>query len=162
MGAKMKYGQRLDLAMAEAKVTRKALSIALQCTPQAIGMVINGVGGADRALTLDSTFKAAKYLEVRPEWLGVGQGEMREAPPVPATGHEIDSLSSQAMDLAIFFDKLRGHDARAMAYVEAMTAILKTLALTVRDEPNSSTATHPLDFAATPKKLVAEHQPSLN
>lgn len=156
----MRFGERLQHAMTERKVTRKELSVALKCSPQAIGMVINGVGGQNRALTLESTFEAAEHLKIRADWLARGRGEMIE-PEVTAPIHDLDAFSSQALDLAIFFDKLRGHDARAMAYVEAMTAILKTLALTVRDEPNSAIEAPPLDFAATPKKLSSEHRTAL-
>ena len=60
----MTYGQRLKKAMVAANKSRKELAALLECTVQAIGMVITGGGKLERGLSAENNVKAARYLKV--------------------------------------------------------------------------------------------------
>lgn len=70
------YGSRLKAALERKNKTKTDLAKAIGRTPQAIGQVINGT---TKALTAENNSLAAIYLEVNPNWLATGEGEMLAA-----------------------------------------------------------------------------------
>lgn len=129
----MTYGQRLKKTMATAKKSRKELALTLGCTVQAIGMVITGGGKLERGLSAENNVKAARYLRVDSYWLATGEGEMTLKTPLRIT----EKLSEDALEIAAYFDKLQDPGDRTLAYVAAMSEILKVLS--VREKKNTVT-----------------------
>jgi transcriptional regulator with XRE-family HTH domain len=76
----MNYGARLQDALNRAGRTRKQLAAAVGVSPQAIGMVINGVGGIERKLSAVNNEKAAAYLGISRLWLLTGENEPEQQP----------------------------------------------------------------------------------
>jgi transcriptional regulator with XRE-family HTH domain len=118
----MTYGKRLEKAMEAAGKTRKELAATLGCSPQAVGMVITGAGKQERFLSVENHAEAARFLRVDSYWLATGKGEMRPSEAKPT------DQSSDAAEIAAYFDMLTDKGDRTRAYVAAMGAILKVLA----------------------------------
>ncbi|APB99048.1 hypothetical protein A4F89_06750 [Polynucleobacter asymbioticus] len=76
------FGDRLQLAMTLANVSRKDLAAKLGISVQAIGMVISG---QSKALTAENNAMAADCLGCKSLWLATGKGEM-----AASKGQEID------------------------------------------------------------------------
>lgn len=152
----MTYGKRLKKALDAAKRSRKQLAYELDCTVQAIGMVITGGGKLERGLSAENNVKAAKFLRVDSYWLATGDGEM--VPDVTPAGKEA-RLSDDAMDIAVYFDKLSDPDARTVAYVAAMAELLKALA--AQDTKRAAPATAAPDQSASPGIPAGVRQASL-
>lgn len=87
----MNYGDRLQDALNRAGRTRKQLAAAVGVSPQAVGMVINGVGGAERKLSAVNNEKAAAYLGISRLWLLTGENEPDQQPQKIA-GVGLDAL----------------------------------------------------------------------
>jgi transcriptional regulator with XRE-family HTH domain len=87
----MNYGARLQDALNRAGRTRKQLAAAVGVSPQAIGMVINGVGGIERKLSAVNNEKAAAYLGISRLWLLTGENEPEQQPQKIA-GVGLDAL----------------------------------------------------------------------
>jgi transcriptional regulator with XRE-family HTH domain len=87
----MNYGDRLQDALNRAGRTRKQLAAAVGVSPQAVGMVINGVGGAERKLSAVNNEKAAAYLGISRLWLLTGENEPDQQPQKIA-GIGLDAL----------------------------------------------------------------------
>ncbi len=68
------YGSRLLIAMEAKNATRKDLATALGVSVQAVGDVLRGKSGA---FTAENNAKAARNLEVNPNWLATGNGQMK-------------------------------------------------------------------------------------
>lgn len=82
MNKLMDFGDRLQLAMTAANVSRKDLAAKLGISVQAIGMVISG---QSKAFTAENNAMAADYLGCKSLWLATGKGEM-----TGPKGQEID------------------------------------------------------------------------
>ena len=87
----MNYGERLQDALNRAGRTRKQLAAALGVSPQAVGMVINGVGSIERKLSAVNNEKAAAYLGISRLWLLTGENEPDQKPQMIA-GIGLDAL----------------------------------------------------------------------
>ena len=149
VGLEMTYGKRLNQALEATKKSRKQLASELGCSVQAIGMVITGAGGIERTLSALNNVKAAKFLRVDSYWLATGEGEMT----LGASGGKTANLSNDALDLAIYFDKITDDGDRTIAYVAAMAEILKVLA--ARDAKSSAPTTRAPSVLVSPKKQDA-------
>jgi transcriptional regulator with XRE-family HTH domain len=90
------YGERLAKAMELARLTgpdaRNKLAEAIGITKQAVGQVLTG---STRALSAETSARAARFLRVDHYWLATGEGE-----PKPK------ALSEDAMSFAARYDKL--------------------------------------------------------
>lgn len=144
----MTYGERLQKALTASEKTRKQLAVALGCTVQAVGMVITGGGKKERGLSAENNVKAAQFLRVDAYWLATGDGEMK--PKAGSNNKTHTNLSDDALDLAVYFDKLTNEDDRTRAYVSAMAEILKVM--DERDQRLAAPATAAPGQAANPKK----------
>ena len=89
--ARMNYGERLQDALNRAGRTRKQLAAAMGVSTQAVGMVINGVGGIERKLSAVNNEKAAAYLGISRLWLLTGENEPNQQPQKIA-GVGLDAL----------------------------------------------------------------------
>lgn len=139
----MTYGKRLDKALGAAGKSRKELAAQLGCSPQAVGMVITGAGKQERFLSVENHAEAARFLRVDSYWLATGKGEMRPSEARPS------GLSSDAAEIAAYFDMLTEKGERTRAYVAAMAAILKVLG--ERDAASGAQSTASQDAAVTLK-----------
>lgn len=153
----MTYGKRLKKALDAANKSRKQLAFELDCTVQAIGMVITGGGKLERGLSAENNVKAAKYLRVDSYWLATGDGEMVQ--DANAAGKAAASLSEDALDIAVYFDKLQDREARTVAYVATMAEILKALA--ALEAKSAAQATAAQEQSENPKKQCVGPQVSL-
>lgn len=126
VGLRMTYGKRLKKAMTAAGKSRKQLATELHCSVQAIGMVITGGGKLERKLSTENSVKAARYLKVDGYWLATGDGELALKPSDSQKTAAL--LTADALDIAIYFDKLKEQGERTRVYVNAMAEILKALA----------------------------------
>jgi antitoxin HigA-1 len=151
VGLPMTYGERLQKALDKAGRDRKELAHAAGCTVQAIGIVITGGGKAERMLSAPNHVRAARFLRVDSYWLATGEGAMEVK--LDAQGKELASLSADAMEIAVYFDKLTDKTDRTIAYVQAMAAILKALA--EREVKNAAPATEAPAAVASPGKSRA-------
>lgn len=103
------FGRRLELALGDAKKTRKELADHLGVAPQSIGQVING---PTVAMTAENCAKAAKFLGVSGYWLATGDGEMIEKAGAVAT--MLKGLSGfEGMLLTLFRDLSDDNDRHA-------------------------------------------------
>lgn len=144
----MTYGKRLQKALKATGKSRKQLAGALDCTVQAIGMVITGGGKAERGLSAENNARAARFLRIDSHWLATGEGEMKsKTADLPK---DRASLSEDALELGVYFDHLTDPGDRTRAYVAAMAVILKIEA--ERAELNAVQATATPDPSANPKK----------
>ena len=118
----MTYGSRLDKALTYAGKKRRPLAEALDVTPQAIGMVINGPG----KLSYENNIKAARFLRVSEDWLNTGEGDMLEVKPIQV---QHVGPSHMAQELAVVFDMIPPSETfkRAKAFSLATAAIAATL-----------------------------------
>lgn len=147
----MTYGKRLEKSLLAANKTRKELAAALECKVQAIGMVITGAGKAERSLSGKNNVKAAKFLKVDSYWLATGAGDPK--PKYSEQQKEISTLSADAIEIGVYFDKLTDPGDRTMAYVAAMAEILKVLA--ERQAVSAAAATDTPAASESPKKQRA-------
>lgn len=72
--AYMTYGERLDAAIKMANSSRKLLAKAAGVTEQAIGQCIRG---ETEFLKVESSARAAAFLDVDHFWLATGEGKAR-------------------------------------------------------------------------------------
>lgn len=84
------YGSRLLIAMEAKNATRKDLATALGVSVQAVGDVLRGKSGA---FTAENNAKAARNLEVNPNWLATGNGQMKS--PIDETTTYLPVLSGK-------------------------------------------------------------------
>ena len=84
----VEYKDRLSAAMERKKVKRTALANALEVSYVAIKKVLDG---DTKSLTAANNAKAAAFLEVSPDWLATGEGDM-----VPAGG-KVEASNVTAM-----------------------------------------------------------------
>lgn len=70
----MTFGKRLDQAIKLAKLSRKAVGLAVGISEQAVVMVIRG---ETNAFTAENAAKAARALRVDVYWLATGEGDPR-------------------------------------------------------------------------------------
>lgn len=81
----MDYSDRLQAAIAHAKVSRKELADAIGRSVAAVGQAINRkTNGFD----VVANSKAAGFLGVSPDWLATGAGEMVQIPLAHAVSHQ--------------------------------------------------------------------------
>ena len=118
----MTYGKRLKAAIEAAGRERKEVAQACGCTVQNIGMVLTAPAGVDRTLSAATHAKAARFLNVDPYWLATGEGQMRTD-----AAADDSTLSTDAKEIASYFDKLHNKVARTRSYVGAMSLILREL-----------------------------------
>lgn len=147
----MTYGKRLEKSLVAASKTRKELAAALECKVQAISMVITGAGKAERSLSGKNHVKAAKFLKVDSYWLATGVGDPK--PKYSEQQKEASTLSTDAIEIGVYFDKLTDPNDRTMAYVAAMAEILKVLA--ARQAASAAAAIDAPVEAESPKKQRA-------
>jgi len=157
----MTYGKRLEAALTHAGKSRKALADLLDCTPQAIGIVINWTGEKDRKLGTEAHAEAAKFLKVDSYWLATGKGEMvisryckqnqPVAPVEPAqTATNNVALSNESVMLGTMLDTIK----EPMRRIEVMSACVNLIVLaSPPPEPKSEPVL--LDAA---RKSVAKSQ----
>ena len=147
----MTYGERLQKALEKSGKDRKELAHALGCKVQTIGMVVTGGGKAERMLSAPNNAKAARFLRVDSHWLATNEGTMETK--LDMQGKELAGLSADAVELAVYFDKLTDNGDRTVAYVAAMAEILKVLA--DREKKNAAQATSaPAESANLKKQRV--------
>lgn len=123
----MTYGHRLKQALIFSKKSRKMLALELDCSPQAIGMVITWTGEVERRLSTEAHAMAAAYLGVSPQWLLTGDGDM-EPPSLSAQDRRKDAkLSMHANKLAFLFDLMSEGLPPQDAYMAAHASIIESL-----------------------------------
>lgn len=113
------YGDRLNEALSDAKVSRKSLAGKLGISAQAVGMVINGKSGAFSA---ENHSLAASYLGYEALWLATGKGEKK------VSNRNLDNhldLSPHELRLIDTFRSLPNDDERVIA--------IKTMQLRVNE-----------------------------
>lgn len=95
------------------------------CSRNNIGMIITNAKGNDQKLSTESHAAVAAYLKVNPDWLLYGKGQME----LSSRADDPSDLSMQAKELGALLDMIPATDkvARATAYTDAMSAILKVL-----------------------------------
>ena len=87
------FSERLEWAMANAKKTRKDLSLVIDASVQAIGQVLNSDG--KKNFTAVNCAESAKYLGVDFYWLATGKGSPLQ--PAIADGLIEIEAASQAV-----------------------------------------------------------------
>lgn len=113
----MKYGERLEHLLLQAKKSRSEFGAAIGCTVQNLSQIFSDRRGTDQKLMLDSHFKAAEFLGVDPVELYTGIS----APYAGAT-----NFSESACDLATLYDMIPRSNLidRIEAYNAAAAAIV--------------------------------------
>lgn len=109
----MTYGDRLAAAISDAGKSRADIAKAVGVSVQAVGQVIRGDSAA---FTAENNAAAAIALEVNPNWLANGKGEMH-APT------DQQAFSPMATDLAVMFDDITDPKKRRLAYARCVLAL---------------------------------------
>ena len=126
----MRYGERLKLAMDRRSemlgqpVSRLEVAKIAGCSPQNIGMIINGTNGEDQRLAAVAHAKVAAFLRCNPDWLLDEVGTIE-----PQAAHLPSELSAAAVELGALFDMIPVSDrvARARAFNAASEAVMQVL-----------------------------------
>jgi transcriptional regulator with XRE-family HTH domain len=140
------YAERLLKAMEAAEVDTARLADALGLSYQAVKKAEKG---NTKAFNASNNAKAAKFLEVDPDWLSTGEGSMKAAPSRGATVTTIEPSSAAALaklrkDVWAISSENREHAIRLVTmYLEATTdrpSIIASFCEVVGEAPSSKRA----------------------
>lgn len=94
----MELKDRLKLAMSDPKVTGKDLAKACKIKPPSVS---DWLSGKTQSIEASNLLAAAKFLNVSPDWLASGVGQMRKTyPPATFTHHSVqEPQATYAIDL---------------------------------------------------------------
>lgn len=106
-GGMTEYGARLEHALTERKVSATALAKHMGVSYQAVKRVIDG---KTAEFSASNHAKAASYLNISPDWLLSGAGDM--TPSATAA----TALSGKARQLGVLLDRIKDQDARLLAF----------------------------------------------
>lgn len=125
------YSERLGASMKQAGMSVARLASRLGISYQAVKKVVDG---KSRAFSAENNARAAALLDVNPDWLATGKGEMSQRheekaqiAPHLLPGLIPENLSKEALDLAVHFDMLTNEIDRNEAYVAALRLFMETL-----------------------------------
>lgn len=105
------YGVRLESALAARRVTLRQLANHLGITYQAVKRVTDG---KTVEFSASNHAKAAAYLNISPDWLLTGAGDMT---PSSSMGQV---MSGKARQLGALLDRIKDEDLRLQAYAHCI------------------------------------------